>query len=293
MAFRDHFKPQDERARLIVEAGMRNFSAQWLKLRVDVPVVVKDLSQYSGMIEVDPSGQLGHFHAPHGKGTHNHGLASANGPMGLFWWSFDSSYRVQRAWIEIHSGLSQLDSEVTFIAEAVHAIDMCSPDWTDEERGWIYDAYLGWPQGTIGPIGWHYRGEKAISKGHGWFGPQGYWDTPGESLMVAGIRAATPYAIQDWWSYKSSPMVVDLFRQFITDGNHEDPVKGNDVQTYFDTFLFNISKSTLYAKWRASNPGEASRWDKYVSGMSDFPKMVTPFGRALVNVEAMRRAAKA
>jgi hypothetical protein len=288
VAFRDRFKPQDDRARQIVDAAMRNFNAQWLKLRVDVPVIVKDLSQYTGLIEVDPTGELGHFHAPHGKGEHNHGLASASGPMGLFWWSYDSSYTVQRAWIEIHDKLSALDSEITFVAEAVHAIDMCSPDWTDEERGLVYDAYMGWTPGTIGPIQWHYRGEKPVSKGHGWFGPQGYWDTPGESLMVAGIRAATPYHIEDWWSYKSSPQVVELVRRFITDGNMIDPVQEDNVQTHFDAFLAHLQKSTLYAKWRASNPGEALRWDTYTRG-GVLPKMVTPLGRSLVSVESMRR----
>jgi hypothetical protein len=271
LAFRDHFSFSDIRARTIVEAAMKRFTAQHLSLSVDVPVTVKNLGGYAAYV------QDGHFHVPASKQTMNHGIASSAGaPMGLFWWQYDSTGKVTRAWIEIHDALSAQDAETTFLAEAAHAIDMCSPQWSDAKRGLVFDAYHP-GDAPVGPISWSYRGER--SHGHGWFGPQPYFDTPGESFMVAVIRAFSEYPIADWWSHKTTAAVVDKTRELLGGGN---------VDIFRDRFLPELERSTLYAKWRRSNPGEAKRWDAFVAGGAE-PAMVTPFGRMLVAAGLLAR----
>lgn len=56
-----------------------------------------------------------------------------------------------------------------------------------------------------------------------------------------------------------------------------------------DQFWADLSGAKLYLKWKLDNPGELSRLRAFAAGGTK-PSMLTPFGRALVEVvEAQRQ----
>ena len=58
----------------------------------------------------------------------------------------------------------------------------------------------------------------------------------------------------------------------------------------FTRFLSELAQAKLYQNWRKANPGEAARFDSFVTAPATAspPPMLTAFGRALVAVVEMR-----
>lgn len=64
-------------------------------------------------------------------------------------------------------------------------------------------------------------------------------------------------------------------------------------QAFLADFLPALQQSSLYANWRRGNPGEATRWDAYLSAAGGPPPvMATSFGRTLLAVMQMRLLAR-
>jgi hypothetical protein len=202
MAFKDYFElrglPEQQAA---IQEALASFKAPHLSLRQVVPVEFVDLTSFSGMVERDQ-----HFHAHDSGGDHGHGLADkVDGPLGLFWF---------KGLIQIEQSLSRRKSQAVFMAEAAHAVDFLSPEWTDEKRGKLFDAYHGVAEGTTGPIDIFWQGN-AQSHNHGWFGPQEYYDTPGESFMIGFMLSFSEYTLTDYWSHGTTAAVIEKIRQLL------------------------------------------------------------------------------
>jgi hypothetical protein len=60
--------------------------------------------------------------------------------------------------------------------------------------------------------------------------------------------------------------------------------------TPFDRFLTNLRQAKLYENWRKANPGEAARFDTYLTADVPVPSMLTAFGRAIVAVVEMEKS---
>jgi len=193
-----------------VAFGPDVLKAQHLRLTAVCPVEEKDLSGFG--IHEEPQGdRWGHADVDHEKA---HGIVARNkqnaaAVAGLYWFP-TAQYPAGR--IEIGTGFSRDTQRAIAMAEAAHAIDINSPDWNDTKRGRVYDAYhAGQGLPPVGPISLDYQGSPAHP--HGWFGPQDYFDTPGESWMIGFILGATILAHGDWWTHVTTPEVVAVVKR--------------------------------------------------------------------------------
>jgi hypothetical protein len=281
VAFRDYFTPSAtaEQNLLVVQAlnTVIPEAQSALTLSLKVPVYFKDLSAYNGLVAED------HFHAHDASGAHGHGLGYAGAAAGLFWWNYTGEDTVTRAWIEVDPRYGPEFSKEVMLAEAAHAFDMLCQQWDRTKRGKLYDAYHGYPLGTTGPISWQYKG--STSHPHGWFGPQGYYDTPGESFMATFIKSLTTTAFsgETRWSHGSPPALLDVFKSLVGLGEPPTPPPPPPTGNLaLDNFLRELRAATFFKSWASANPGELTRFNSFVAGGTR-PVMVTPFGRALIH----------
>ena len=268
MAYADYFQPSGTARQVaLVREALATVTPR-LSLRLPCPITFKDLSGYAMSVQDD------HFHAHGEPNTESHGVAVAGAPAGLFWWSYDGSKTPVKCWIEIDPSLSDAFTKEVVLAEAAHAFDLVGVEWNDVKRGQIYDAYHNLPPGTTGPIPWYWQGTS--SHPHGWFGPQPYYDTPGESFMSLFMAGASTLRLSGAtrWSHQADAGDVALFQRLIGVGGEEASLKTQ--------FLSELNKSTLFAKWATANPGEYQRAMAFYTNGGTPPTMVTPFGRALV-----------
>jgi hypothetical protein len=62
------------------------------------------------------------------------------------------------------------------------------------------------------------------------------------------------------------------------------------TESAFDRFRLNLAQAKLYENWRKANPGEAARFDTYLTADVPVPSMLTAFGRAIVAVVEMEKS---